>query len=85
MVKKGYQLAWGVGRHILGSQLFDYWYQNGDGFKVEHYADGDLVNQRTPVGRHQMSAGPKKERDTSIWGPDFQPTFHTTSPLRVKA
>ena len=24
--KKGYENCWGVGRHILGSQIFDYWY-----------------------------------------------------------
>jgi catechol 2,3-dioxygenase-like lactoylglutathione lyase family enzyme len=23
---KGYELEWGVGRHVLGSQVFDYWY-----------------------------------------------------------
>lgn len=23
---KGYELEWGVGRHVLGSQIFDYWY-----------------------------------------------------------
>ena len=22
---KGYDLVWGVGRHVLGSQIFDYW------------------------------------------------------------
>jgi hypothetical protein len=22
---KGYELSWGVGRHIMGSQIFDYW------------------------------------------------------------
>lgn len=22
---KGYELEWGVGRHVLGSQIFDYW------------------------------------------------------------
>ncbi len=26
LVKKGYENCWGVGRHILGSQIFDYWY-----------------------------------------------------------
>lgn len=26
MVKQKYHPAWGVGRHILGSQIFDYWY-----------------------------------------------------------
>lgn len=23
---KGYELCWGVGRHVLGSQVFDYWF-----------------------------------------------------------
>lgn len=23
---KGYENCWGVGRHIMGSQIFDYWY-----------------------------------------------------------
>jgi catechol 2,3-dioxygenase-like lactoylglutathione lyase family enzyme len=33
----------GVGRHILGSQIFDYW-QDPWGHVHEHYADGDLLN-----------------------------------------
>lgn len=33
----------GVGRHILGSQIFDYW-QDPWGHTVEHYTDGDLLN-----------------------------------------
>ena len=24
--RKGYELVWGVGRHLLGSQIFDYWW-----------------------------------------------------------
>jgi hypothetical protein len=32
---------WGIGRHVLGSQLFDYWYDD-DGFEFEHYTDGDV-------------------------------------------
>lgn len=24
--EKGYKNCWGVGRHVLGSQIFDYWY-----------------------------------------------------------
>jgi hypothetical protein len=32
---------WGIGRHVLGSQLFDYWF-DPDGFEYEHYTDGDL-------------------------------------------
>jgi hypothetical protein len=26
--KKGWTNCWGVGRHLLGSQIFDYWYVN---------------------------------------------------------
>lgn len=26
LVEKGYELCWGVGRHVLGSQVFDYWF-----------------------------------------------------------
>lgn len=33
--------AWGVGRHILGSQVFDYW-RDPWGFTLEHWTDGDL-------------------------------------------
>lgn len=36
---KGYKASWGVGRHILGSQVFDYWYMPDD-FMIEHYSDG---------------------------------------------
>ncbi|KIY01190.1 uncharacterized protein Z520_02742 [Fonsecaea multimorphosa CBS 102226] len=60
---KGYKLSWGVGRHVLGSQIFDYWYDES-GFELEHYADGDLVNCETEVtvqenGPHTMY----------VWGP----------------
>lgn len=68
---KGYNQLWGVGRHILGSQIFDYWYISAlvsfpnlvvlmfnrwdpSGFMMEHYADGDLVNDKTPVHRSQL-------------------------------
>ena len=39
--KAGRQAAWGVGRHILGSQIFDYW-KDPWGHEVEHWTDGDL-------------------------------------------
>jgi catechol 2,3-dioxygenase-like lactoylglutathione lyase family enzyme len=38
---QGYRHVWGIGRHLLGSQLFDYW-RDPDGFELEHYTDGDL-------------------------------------------
>ncbi len=37
----GHHAAWGVGRHILGSQIFDYW-RDPYGFELEHWTDGDL-------------------------------------------
>ncbi|KAK4047061.1 hypothetical protein OIV83_005624 [Microbotryomycetes sp. JL201] len=71
LARKGHKLAWGVGRHILGSQLFDYWYQTGDGFRMEHYADSDLVNSETKPGLHIVGPGPIQEEHVSIWSPKF--------------
>lgn len=60
---KGYTSFWGVGRHIEGSQVFDYWFDL-DGFLVEHYTDGDLVNEDTPIGWIQ-----RDPKDGNNWGP----------------
>ncbi|QIW95635.1 hypothetical protein AMS68_001153 [Peltaster fructicola] len=67
--KQGYTSVWGIGRHILGSQIFDYWW-DPHGFMIEHYADGDLVNHETPVGR--MPAG---HESLAVWGPEVPKTF----------
>ena len=32
--RKGYKIVWGVGRHLLGSQIFDYWWDTS-GFMIE--------------------------------------------------
>ena len=37
----GRHAEWGVGRHILGSQIFDYW-RDPWGHTLEHWTDGDL-------------------------------------------
>lgn len=37
-----HEQAWGVGRHILGSQIFDYW-KDPWGRELEHWTDGDLL------------------------------------------
>jgi catechol 2,3-dioxygenase-like lactoylglutathione lyase family enzyme len=66
---RGYKLVWGVGRHILGSQIFDYWWDT-TGFMVEHYADGDLVDEDTEVG--WGSAG---HESLAVWGPDVPEWF----------
>lgn len=51
---KGWKHAWGIGRHILGSQIFDYW-QDPWGDKHEHYCDGDLFTADQPYGTHAVS------------------------------
>ncbi|MFT3723255.1 MAG: VOC family protein [Hyphomonadaceae bacterium] len=38
--KAGRKAAWGVGRHVLGSQIFDYW-KDPWGHELEHWTDGD--------------------------------------------
>ena len=38
---QGHHHMWGIGRHLLGSQLFDYWH-DPEGFEYEHYTDGDV-------------------------------------------
>ncbi len=37
----GRNQSWGVGRHKLGSQIFDYW-KDPWGHELEHWTDGDL-------------------------------------------
>jgi catechol 2,3-dioxygenase-like lactoylglutathione lyase family enzyme len=65
MLDKGHNHRWGIGRHFHGSQIFDYW-TDPAGFHVEHYSDGDLVNEDSPTLRFAFG------RDTLLqWGPAF--------------
>ena len=41
--EKGRRHEWGVGRHLLGSQIFDYW-RDPWGHTLEHWTDGDLLD-----------------------------------------
>ncbi|PMD28975.1 Glyoxalase/Bleomycin resistance protein/Dihydroxybiphenyl dioxygenase [Hyaloscypha variabilis F] len=66
---KGWTNCWGIGRHVLGSQIFDYWF-DASGNVVEHYSDGDLVNKDTPFQREP--AGPNS---LYIWGPNLPLAF----------
>lgn len=49
------QSAWGVGRHIMGSQVFDYW-KDPFGNELEHWTDGDLFTAADPPQKQPMSA-----------------------------
>lgn len=44
---------WGVGRHVLGGQIFDYW-KDPWGFTVEHWTDSDLLRADSPAGVHPV-------------------------------
>lgn len=45
--------AWGVGRHIMGSQIFDYW-KDPWGNELEHWTDGDLLTADIPPNKVTM-------------------------------
>ena len=61
---QGHKHMWGIGRHILGSQLFDYWY-DPDGFELEHYSDGDLFTSDFETCYSPLTFG-----SIWAWGPD---------------
>ena len=57
------EAAWGVGRHIMGSQVFDYW-KDPFGNELEHWTDGDLF---TAADRPQKL--PMEALLAVQWGP----------------
>jgi catechol 2,3-dioxygenase-like lactoylglutathione lyase family enzyme len=69
MEMQGYRRLWGVGRHLLGGQIFDYW-RDPYGNNVEHYADGDVFDADQPTRRYEQSL------DTLYqWGPPLPADF----------
>jgi len=69
MKMTSHQPHWGIGRHVLGSQVFDYWW-DPDGFRVEHYADGDLYDNTVPGTTVEGT-----NEQLWAWGPEVPPTF----------
>ena len=49
------EAAWGIGRHIMGSQIFDYW-KDPFGNELEHWTDGDLFTAADPPTKQTMQA-----------------------------
>jgi hypothetical protein len=62
---RGWTPFWGVGRHALGSQVFDYW-KDPAGAEWEHYADGDVFDASQPTGYHPFHRG-----TLWAWGDDL--------------
>jgi hypothetical protein len=72
----GYHRSWGIGRHIQGSQIFDYW-RDPDGFLVEHFTDGDMFDNTLEPGWAPMTAS-----GLAQWGPPATKDFLGIKPGR---
>jgi len=68
--------VWGVGRHTLGSQIFDYW-KDPWGRLHEHWTDSDMLNKD-----HQFQSHPRSSGFKSQWGTQSPQEFRgASSPL----
>ncbi|MEM7280226.1 MAG: VOC family protein [Pseudomonadota bacterium] len=65
---------WGIGRHLLGSQIYDYW-RDPAGFTLEHWTDGDLVDASHPTADVQA-----KDFALGQYGPLAPSTFNLSLP-----
>lgn len=65
--RQGWKPTWGIGRHIYGSQIFDYWFDPA-GNIVEHFTDGDLVRPGSRPG-----LAPLDDASLYAWGPEMKP------------
>jgi catechol 2,3-dioxygenase-like lactoylglutathione lyase family enzyme len=72
---KGWTHFWGIGRHNLGSQFFDYW-KDPAGDEWEHYADGDVLDAGQPTGYHGLARG-----TLWTWGDDLPDSMRPDFPL----
>ena len=57
-----YDHVWGIGRHLLGAQVFDYWL-DPLGIPHEHWADSDRLNASAPTNTWDP-----KDSMISQWG-----------------
>lgn len=66
-----YQHVWGLGRHLLGSQIYDYW-KDPWGRVHEHWTDTDVLN-----AGHRPNLLSEEEGLRSQWGERIPPEFIT--------
>lgn len=69
LVSKGWKLDAGVGRHYLGSLIYDYWL-DPFGNRIEHYTDTDMINDEYKPVRFVGTAD-----ETTQWGMAPPPNF----------
>lgn len=74
LARCGYRRSWGIGRHVEGSQIFDYW-RDPDGFLVEHFTDGDMFDHTVAAGWSPFTA-----TGLAQWGPTASADFLGTGP-----
>ncbi|HEU0203141.1 MAG TPA: VOC family protein [Burkholderiaceae bacterium] len=74
---QGHRHMWGIGRHVLGSQLFDYWF-DPDGFEHEHYTDGDLF-----TADFETQYSPLEFGGLWAWGDDAPASMKPQKNLRT--
>ena len=67
--ERGYTHSWGIGRHILGSQVFDYW-RDPWGHLIEHWTDGDVFAADVPTAVTDIPTMLGRQ-----WGPPAPPDF----------
>jgi len=73
LVNRGHRHCWGIGRHTLGSQIFDYWFDPW-GRLHEHWTDSDLLNDD-----YQYRLVPRSQGLRSQWGPQGPQEFRDTA------
>jgi catechol 2,3-dioxygenase-like lactoylglutathione lyase family enzyme len=61
----GWPREWGIGRHILGSNIFNYW-SNPWGQWHEHWTDGDALTASAPTGLTDVETMLGRQ-----WGPEI--------------
>lgn len=76
---QGYTHHWGIGRHVFGSQIFDYW-KDTAGDEWEHYADGDVMTAKYPTGIHKLDRG-----GLWAWGDDLPASLRPPGPAPEEA
>lgn len=69
LLARGYEHSWGIGRHLLGSQIFDYW-RDPWGMKFEHFCDSDRFTADLPPGISPLTSGGLYQ-----WGPPTPKDF----------
>jgi catechol 2,3-dioxygenase-like lactoylglutathione lyase family enzyme len=65
----GYTHMWGIGRHLQGSQIFDYWL-DPFGVMYEHWTDTDVFDASVPKGTLRV-----EDLHNSPWGPQMPQAF----------